>query len=730
VVVLWRLALPIAVLSPLAVDAAETAAVAPAPEGAASSTPSLTYTVTVEAPSPLKETLLREVGLARWQGYSEMTDDLLARLAREAIEETRGFAAAEGFFSAAIDVKIDRKTTPVAVTLVVDPGVPTRIASVRITVTGPASADSPLGTETIARITKEWALPEGAQFKQEAWTLAKERAINTLTGSPYAAARIAKSEALIDPEHASADLTVELASGPAFGFGQFEITGLSKYPPSLVRNYSTIVPGTPYSDVVLNQYVRRLNASGYFASVQAKIDPETSHPENATVNIAVIEARPKRFEGGIGYSTDVQFRASASYRDVNFDGHGMQLLAEARLETRIQSGSLKFQLPPNESGWIATYGGGAERTDIESLVTRTAVIGTRWHSIEERNERAISATYYLDSQQPEGLPKETAKALYAEYEWHWRRVDDLIAPTKGYTLSLFAGGGIPGVSTRSFGRLRARYAWWLPLDKDNDLNFRAEGGRRARRQPQRHSVEAPVSHRRQHDRARLRFRKPRRARRRCHRPRTLLRRGERRSHPLDQCVLGSRGIHRRGQCRRLAVEPALGARLRHRRARAHAARPVPPRRRLWPGRAEGAHSILRRAHVLTTPHGRSERDTPRHRPGSGTAQETAGVPPGRRPPPRRDRRCRTSLPRDSIRHRLRRPRSRRTERRRARDRRRHGFTAGHGAHPTRRVARTRHPRDSRRRRPRLESPCAVFPRHRGARTRCRAPDARNESRHG
>jgi len=108
VVVLWRLALPIAVLSPFAVDAAETAAVAPAPEGAASSTPSLTYTVTVEAPSPLKETLLREVGLARWQGYSEMTDDLLARLAREAIEETRGFAAAEGFFSAAIDVKIDR----------------------------------------------------------------------------------------------------------------------------------------------------------------------------------------------------------------------------------------------------------------------------------------------------------------------------------------------------------------------------------------------------------------------------------------------------------------------------------------------------------------------------------------------------------------------------------------------------------------------------------------------
>ena len=325
--------------------------------------------------------------------------------------------------------------------------------------TGPASVDSPLGTEAIARITREWGLPEGALFKQAAWTLAKERAINTLTGSPYAAARIARSEALIDPERASADLTIELASGPAFGFGQFEITGLSKYEPSLVRNYSTIAPGTPYSDVVLNQYVRRLNASGYFASVQAKIDPETTHPEDATVNIAVIEARPKRFEGGIGYSTDVQFRANASYRDVNFDGtRNSSFLPRRGSKPGFSRGRSSSSARPTSPAGSRRTCGGAERTDIESLITRTAAIGTRWHSIEERNERAISATYYLDEQQPEGLPKETANALYAEYEWHWRRVDDLIAPTTGYTLSLFAGGGVPGVSTRTFGRLRARYA--------------------------------------------------------------------------------------------------------------------------------------------------------------------------------------------------------------------------------------------------------------------------------
>ena len=43
-------------------------------------------------------------------------------------------------------------------------------------------------------------------------------------------------------------------------------------------------------------------------------------------------------------------------------------------------------------------------------------------------------------------------------------------------VSLFAGGGVPGVSTRTFGRVRGRFAAWIPLGKDNELNFRAEGG--------------------------------------------------------------------------------------------------------------------------------------------------------------------------------------------------------------------------------------------------------------
>ena len=448
----------------------------PAKPESVATPPAIKYEVTVDAPSPLKEVLVRDVGLVRWQSYAEMTDELLDRLMGEATDETRNAAAAEGFFSPTITVTIDRKSDPAVVKLAVVPGEPTRITSVQISVTGPAATDVPLGTDAIAKATRDWGLAQGEVFSQPAWSAAKTKAVATLAASPYAAAKLTHTEAAIDPERRSADLVVDIDSGPPFRFGDLEITGLAKYPQSIVRNFDTIRPGEPYSAHELERYIRRLNASGYFASVQAAIDPDTARPDDATVTVAVIEGPRRRFEGGIGYSTDVQFRANASYRDVDIDDKGLQMLVEARLESKIQTGALRFARPPNDAGWIGTFSGGAERTDIEGLVTRTAFAGTRWHTIEERSEQAVSATFYHDQQLPSGAPSQSSHALYPEYERYWRHVDDLLAPTTGWMAVLQGGGGIPGASTRGFGRVLGRFSAWLPINRVSELQLRAEGG--------------------------------------------------------------------------------------------------------------------------------------------------------------------------------------------------------------------------------------------------------------
>ncbi len=88
----------------------------------------------------------------------------------------------------------------------------------------------------------------------------------------------------------------------------------------------------------------------------------------------------------------------------------------------------------------------------------------------------MSATYYLDEQRPSGAEAKSAHALYAEYERYWRRADDLIAPTAGWMAVVHAGGGIPGASTRGFGRVLGRVSAWLPLGRETELQVRAEAG--------------------------------------------------------------------------------------------------------------------------------------------------------------------------------------------------------------------------------------------------------------
>ncbi len=420
--------------------------------------------------------LRQSVGLVRWQSYADMTDDLFDRLAHEAIGEARDAVSTAGYFSPTVDVAVDRATKPMTVTLHVVLGPPTRIRDVKLDVTGPAADDDKAGAEAIAQLRREWGLPQGAIFSQAAWDRAKSRAVQTLAASPYAAATITSSKALIEPEQEQADLAVDFASGPPFRIGDIEVKGLSRYTADLVRSYSTQRRGDLYSGPALDQFLRRLNGTGYFASVQAVIDNDPAHADDATINVAVIEAPPKKFEGGIGFSTDTKYRVNASYRDVDVDGHAMQLSLDARYESDTQSATARLVRPPDADGWVDSAGIKYERTDLNNLVTRTASVGARRSSIDERNQWQYGAAFIDDQQDPSGGESSKAHALYVDAERIWRRVDDLVAPTKGWILDVQAGAGIPGASTRSFVRSVARFAAWQPIGTDYQLSGKLEAG--------------------------------------------------------------------------------------------------------------------------------------------------------------------------------------------------------------------------------------------------------------
>jgi translocation and assembly module TamA len=435
----------------------------------------LRFRVHVVAPPDIAAAVASSVDLVRWQDFAEMTEGLFDRLVGQAVAQASEAAATQGYFSARIDLALDRSALPLLVTLTVTPGRPTVIGAVRIDVTGDATTTAH-GQATVQRVHDEWLLPLGDEFRQRRWTAAKDAAVGTLVAHAFVAARLVESEARVDPATDTAALSVALDSGPAFRFGRFEFRGLSRYAPEMVRNFSSIEAGSLFSERALDDTVRRLLASGYFASVQASIDPDPAQADDATINLTLIEAPVGRLEAGVGYSTDTKARVSASYTSLDTFGLGLQFHADARIESLAQEGSVRFVRPPTRAGWIDTYGLQLLQTDIENLQTRTASISVRRHGLDERSRPALGIGFYGDEQAASGSPREYSHALYVDAEYGWRHVDNLLAPTRGWVATVQLGGAIPGASTERFGRVVGRAAAWVPLSPSNALSMRFEAG--------------------------------------------------------------------------------------------------------------------------------------------------------------------------------------------------------------------------------------------------------------
>jgi translocation and assembly module TamA len=466
-------------LSPRALAAA--LALAPAWIAAASAafaeeaSPYVRYRLEIAAPAALKDAIEPALDLARWKDYPNITPELLAQLARQAVGEARDALATEGYFSPDVTMDIDASEPLRVLRLKVDPGEPTRIAGIAITFAGAVAGDDPGGAARMAAVRAQWSLPAGAIFRQRDWDAAKKRATEALAALHYAAARVANSEARVDPEQHAATLTLELDSGPPVRFGDIAVSGEAKYEAARVRELAPFSRGDLYSRELLDRFQRRLVATGYFASLQVRIDDDPARADAAPVTVAVIEAPPKRLELGIGYSTDTQYRATAAWRDNNFDSAGLRLRSEARLETKLQNVGVAFDLP-ERSGHADSIGAKIERTDIEDLVTEQFSFGAQRKGLNERSQPQYGARYVLERQSPLGAPTDTTYATYFDYGHTWRTTDDLLSPRDGLVAQIEIGAAPSGLSSRLFGRTIGRLAWFQPLARDTDFVARLQAG--------------------------------------------------------------------------------------------------------------------------------------------------------------------------------------------------------------------------------------------------------------
>ena len=449
---------------------------AQAPAAASAEPATVRFRVVVEAPRPYKKLLEEGLDLARWQLDQRVTMPLLERLAAEARKSAAEALAAEGYFSAKVLSRIE--TPPGAETVVritVEPGERTLVRGIDLGFSGPVIYDAE-GQERIKVVRDTWRLAPGVVFRQSDWQSAKDDALARLARGRYAAARIAESEARVEPEARTADLKLRLDSGPVFHAGPTVVSGLKRYPASVVENLNPTRVGAPYDATRLDLFQRRLLETGYFNAVLLTIEPDPAQAAAAPLLVNVIEAPSQRLDTGLAFRTDTGAGVTVDYTNSDIFDSAWRLHPRLDLNQKEQQANVTLATPPRPGGVWNTYTTRLQRRDLQGEITRELVAEYARNWGLESTPTQLALSWHLEEQKIAGASTENNNAVFLGYRRTFRTTDDLVLPRRGLIGTAEIGTSIPGLSTQEFVRLRGKVSWLIPFGLKNDLLVRGEAG--------------------------------------------------------------------------------------------------------------------------------------------------------------------------------------------------------------------------------------------------------------
>ncbi|MDD2917440.1 BamA/TamA family outer membrane protein [Rhodoferax sp.] len=453
-------------------------AVTPAPGTAQ---PRAAFVINIQAPDDIQELLTRHLELQRYRELTDLSDDELSRLMRQADQDARQLIGTLGYFSPEITMARQAASADTpwpVVKIIVNPGEATRIQQVSIAFTGAIASDEAAAAQR-AQIQASWSLRAGSRFTQNAWDAAKQQALRQLTTQRYPTGRISSSLADIDPETGQAQLQITLDSGRLYRQGDLVIQGLKNYDTELVQRLARLSPGAEYSQAELVAAQQRLTDSGYFDSAFITLDTSAS-TESAPLLVNLREARRQKLVLGIGASTDSGARLSAEHTHHKVPGIGWRAVSKLLLQRDDSSIGSELTSPPDAANW---------RWAISALL-EDQLLGTQNVTSQQlrggRNQRSqrIDRNMYVqydrsDASDPITNQSEIAQSLSANYAFAVRYYDTLPFPSAGWGWGAEMGGGTTlGDQHQVYSRLLTRWQGFLPLGNSQAGRFsmRASAG--------------------------------------------------------------------------------------------------------------------------------------------------------------------------------------------------------------------------------------------------------------
>lgn len=392
----------------------------------------------------------------------------LYRHHRRARGEIRSALQALGYYRPEIDARLEIREEGFTARYRVQPGPRTQVRQQQVRFRG----------EGADHLEQGLRLPQlqGQPLDHAAYAALKDRLLNAALADGYLDAELVVSRLLIDPPRDSADIELELDSGPRYRFGRIDIRQ-DILAPDFLANYVHVESGEVFSSSRLLDLQLRLSDLDYFDALEVQTERRDGDEALVDVVIETTPRPPQRYQFGFGFGTDTGPRVSAAteFRRLNRRGH--RLRNQARIAQTQQQISAQYLIPTGRdigANWslqgryeLEEFAD-ADTEEFQIGLARTAIIGPQlWQ---------LSLNYQVENFKV-GEERSRTELLMPGLSLSIRQADDSLNPRRGYKLFGEVRGALQDyASSDSFVRTQAQARTILPLGPRSRLLMRGQLG--------------------------------------------------------------------------------------------------------------------------------------------------------------------------------------------------------------------------------------------------------------
>jgi len=369
------------------------------------------------------------------EGRSEAN---LRRYAATAVRQAGEALRALGYYNPQIDWRVEAGDQEDLARLIleIEPGEPVKVTSRKVDIRGPAGEDPEFmsGLPETPAVGDVLNHGEYSSLRSAIQTRARQRG--------YFGGQFVTRTLRVNPEENSAGIVLVFESGERYRLGEVTFEEGHWFETSLLEDFVTFEPGTPYHTDIIAKLNRDLSGSGYFSGVNVDAVPGNAVDGVIPVSVAVTRRERRSVAAGVGFSTDVGPRVRGTWREHWVNPMGHKRGAETEISQPRQNLSTWYELPLDPPMTdLVRLTAGYQREDIENVESELLTLGQQWqHQLDNGWLQVLSIRWEGERFNIGDDEKGTSSLLLPGVGYSMLRQDSPLDPSQGYRLQVDVAG--------------------------------------------------------------------------------------------------------------------------------------------------------------------------------------------------------------------------------------------------------------------------------------------------